>query len=763
MRKRLAIVGHSEEGLSLIPLLEANPDVEICAVLTPEPDAARAALARVEPNLDVRFSGRITQDPQTVLREEGLVALIDAGAPAELEALLSEAPGLGIQVTTPLIAKLLYAFGPVDASRKPDLLQTLAEILESYNLTVDWRGLLSRILQIAVGATGAERGSLMLHDPEQDELRVEVAIGIERELMSKIRVAPGEGIAGLAFQGRQAILMHGKADQQRFRTVRAREDIESAISAPLIHEGRVLGVLNLAHARERGAFDEEDLHFVEQLAALDAKIIARARDYHALVRDSAQLRAQEEVQEIFERRVPLAERLTDVCAALGRELEGGICHLYLYDREADQATLSASTARAEFLTSPLRVGPDSAIHGRVIRSRRSAVLSERLDDRTACYAIVPLLSRDELLGLLSLEGLLAHESAELVRDRIHAMARMLAEALADALRENRLERETTRMTAITEAAAAMNATQESAELHRRITSSAAMILEAEHAVLRLRETSGRYQLRSYFGSAETDEQTPLFELEKRLSIEAIQQRAPLRLLDVAAREDLGDAGGAVGSTLTVPLERAGRTIGSLSLLGHAESGPFATSHFTAEDEAILRRFAEHASQALEQISERESARHHQRFDSLTGMPNAVHFRERLEQEIARSSGSGRPFLVLRLQIPILVDLLHGEREADGEELVLSIGQELRAVLREFDVIARTGPDTFEILIPEPEYDEISPLLGPLARRVREAIRASRVEGADDVQLEFGYARHPDDGRTASLLQVRARESRITSD
>ena len=31
----------------------------------------------------------------------------------------------GIQVTTPLIAKLLFAFGPVDATRKPDLLQTL--------------------------------------------------------------------------------------------------------------------------------------------------------------------------------------------------------------------------------------------------------------------------------------------------------------------------------------------------------------------------------------------------------------------------------------------------------------------------------------------------------------------------------------------------------------------------------------------------------------------------------------------------------------
>ena len=150
MRKRLAIVGHSDEGLGLIPLLEANPDVELFAVLTDDPDAARRGLVRVDPKYAVRSYGLIASDAQAVLRTPGLVALIDAEAPASLRGVLAEAPDRGVQVTTPLIAKLLYAFGPVDAAHKPDLLQALGEILESYNLTVDRRGLLNRILQIAV-------------------------------------------------------------------------------------------------------------------------------------------------------------------------------------------------------------------------------------------------------------------------------------------------------------------------------------------------------------------------------------------------------------------------------------------------------------------------------------------------------------------------------------------------------------------------------------------------------------------------------------
>ena len=63
----------------------------------------------------------------------------------------------------------------------------------------------------------------------------------------------------------------------------------TAISAPLIHGERVLGVLNLSHSLRRGAFSEEDRDFVARLAAIDAKIITRAEEYHRLLRDSARL------------------------------------------------------------------------------------------------------------------------------------------------------------------------------------------------------------------------------------------------------------------------------------------------------------------------------------------------------------------------------------------------------------------------------------------------------------------------------------------
>ncbi len=761
MRKRIAIAGHSDEGLGLIPLLEANPDVEICAILSDDREAAMRALSRTAPALEESFADKITIDAQSVLRTPGLVAFIDCDMSGPLREILAIAPERGVQVTTPMIAKLLYAFGPVDGTRKPDLLKALSEILESYNLTVDRSGLLNRILQIAVGATGADRGSLMLYDSEIERLRVVVAIGLERELLPKIQVSPGEGIAGRAFEDRQAILVRGRADHERYRIARERSDVESAISVPLIHDDQAIGVLNLSHSQLRSAFREEDLDFVTKLAAVDARIIARTEEYHRLLGDSARLRAQAHVREILAGSSPLPQRLSAICKHVAGELSGGICHVYLLEPELQVLHLRGSSTSLDPLAPPIELPIDGGIHGWVARHRQPVVLSQKFEDMRACFAVLPLLGRDDLLGLLSFEGANQEEPPEILKVTMAAVAEALGSELGDALRALRLEREANRTAAMTELAARMGSARDSAELHRSITSSAAVVLDAEHSILRLHDSStGRYQIRSYFGSAEPDSQGPLFEFEKQLSISAISSRAPVRVINVSARSDLPTQNIDVQSALIVPLIRDGRVQGTLSALGRADAHPLSGRSFLESDCNLLGRFAEHVQQALDQVQEREWSRHNLRFDELTGLPNSAHLTERIDEEIARSTGRDRVFALIRLEISGLRELLIEQRETEADRLVLSIAQELRAQLREFDIVARTAPDTFEVLIPEPG-EEVSALLGPLARRAREAMRREPDPNlVDRLDLEFGYAIFPEDAQTARGIQLLAAKPRV---
>jgi GGDEF domain-containing protein len=763
VRKRLAIAGHSEEGLSLIPLFEANPDIEVCAILSADRDAALATLQQLEPGQAARFEDRITDDVDAVLRTQGLVAIVDADPGRPLQERLAEATERGIQITTPLIAKLLYAFGPVDASRKPDLLKTLSEILESYSLTIDRRGLVERILQIAVGATGADRGSVMLWDEASEVLRVEVAVGIERELLPKIHIRPGEGIAGRAFQERRAILLRGKADPREFAIAREREDVASAIAAPLVYNGRCLGVLNVSHARDRNALGSEQLEFVEELARLDARILARSQEYHQLVQESGRLRMEAEVRRLLSGGEPLEDRLSGVCRWIASELGDGICQIYLRDAHGEMLLLQATSTRRDPLAQPTRLRSGEGVLGWVAQSGEPALVQSLVGGAELCFAALPLSAREGLSGVLWFEAAFREGAPEALALRLRTASAALAEELGSALRELRIEQRATKMGAIAEVAARMSATEELGELYRTITTSAAMVLESEHAILRLQDpASGRFQIRSYFGSADTDAQGPLFSLEKELAVEATQAREPLRARDLDQRPELARYQTGVVCAVVQPLVREGEVMGTLSVLGRTTAGPLGAESFGDEDVELLARFSEHGQRALIHVQDRERVRHSQRFDELTGLPNAGQLRQRLEEEVARSAGRGRPLAVLRVRVAGLASLIASQSRAEGDALVLSLAQELRAHLRDFDVLARTAPDTFEIVVPEPDED-VSGMLGPLARRVQDALRRDiGEEQRAQLELEFGYALYPDEGASAATLLEKARGARIRS-
>jgi len=281
MRKRIGIFGATDEALALIPLLLANPGIEIVRVWGDNVERLRARLPHLDPGLAEILEHALTGDV-AAFSSESLQVVVDAASQGSYAECVAESARSGVQIVTPLTARLLWAYEATTGNHKAELLQTLHEVVESYNLTIDPDELFKRMLEIAIGVTGAEGGSLMLLDEAGDELRVRVAVGIEPELWTKIRVRLGEGIAGrVAAEGRP-LRLRGKADRERFHIVRERLDVESALSVPLIHDDRIVGVLNLHHSARPEAFSESDLEFTEELARLDAEIIARAQEHEVL-------------------------------------------------------------------------------------------------------------------------------------------------------------------------------------------------------------------------------------------------------------------------------------------------------------------------------------------------------------------------------------------------------------------------------------------------------------------------------------------------
>jgi len=600
----------------------------------------------------------------------------------------------------------------------------------------------------------------MLWDAHERVLRVAVALGIEEELIAKIRVRAGEGIAGRAFAAERAVLLNGKADHTRWQIVRERDDVESAISAPLVHQSRVLGVLNLSHARHQNQFTEEDLAFVEELARLDARIIARAEELHGILRESASLRVESQLRRVLSRAEPLPARLTAACALLADGLRGGTARLWLCE-PAEPGTvgpepaavpstglaLQASSTRVDPLGGRERLAPGQGLPGRAAAERRALFLAGRAPDTELCSAALPLLAGDELLGALEVSG--AGDLAGELPDRLTAAALGLAEELAAQLRTARLERDARRNDRLGAAAAALAGCEDARALWDLVASSALTLLEAQDAVLRLRDPeSGRFRIVAWSGIGQW-RRAPLAELERRLATEAMRTRKLVRVADLSSEPALAEHAVGVATAMIAPLLREGQPAGSLSVLGKVPEEPLLGDRFAPADEAVLERLAQHAQAALAAFREPERPD----LDTATGLPTARLLRERLEEELARSRFRGHRLVLLELRAAGLAP--EARPAAAAERIAGALARALRGALRPFDVLARTAPERFAALVPEPEQ-EPQALLAELCRRAREVLAG---HGAP-VQLQVGYAVFPDDAVDAEGLEARAGEARL---
>ncbi len=157
MRRRLGIWGASEEALRLLRLLSANPDVEVGRIFDRDASAALDRARSLGTALAHHVAPLIVDDVEAFFAEERYDAIIDATG--DFARFVPAGPRAAIQVVTPLTARLLWGYGVAPRDRKAELLQALHEVVESVDLTVATDELFERMLEIAVGVTGAEGGS----------------------------------------------------------------------------------------------------------------------------------------------------------------------------------------------------------------------------------------------------------------------------------------------------------------------------------------------------------------------------------------------------------------------------------------------------------------------------------------------------------------------------------------------------------------------------------------------------------------------------
>lgn len=756
MRRRLGIWGASEESLRLLRLLTGNPDIEVNRIYDADVSAALERARRLGEDLAHQIAPILVDDIAAFFAEQDFDAIIDSDGD-----FANHAPGgtrTPLQVVTPLTARLLWGYGIAARDRKAELLQALHEVVESVDLTIEADELFERMLEIAVGVTGAEGGSLMLLDSDAQVLRMRVARGVEPELWPKIRVSLGQGISGrVAAEGRP-IHLRGRADRRSYDLMRERVDVESALCVPLIHAGQVLGVLNVHHATRADVFSDEDLSFMEQLAKLDAQIIARAQEHESLRTQAARYDAIREVQKILRGPALLSDRLEEFCRFMADRAGQGIAHLYL--KEADGSLRMAATSlTGGGFGGEYRLEPGAGVDGEAVRLQRATLLHH--EDGRLGYAALPLLAGTQLVGLLSVQAGRQAEQSKRTPENWQEIAAAAAETIARTDREARLATRAERINAINETSIRMLSCSEPNEVARLATSSAAMILEADHAILRLQDpTTRRYSIRSYFGAAEGSAQESLFKLDKAVTVDAIRRRAPHLIQDASLDPNLSELSDEMRSVLTAPIKRSGEVIGTVSIYDKVALDRFFASRFDDEDLQVFGRFIAYVERALDHALSHRENQQHRNFDEETGLPNLSYLEKRLQEEVSRAAGRENALALCVCRLENRDELIAEAGAAHMGRVINCLAESMHTHLRDFDVLARIDKDEFAVLMPEPGRTPGERVF-ELARAVADAV--SKDEALNQpvrVGLAFGYGVHPADGTDKSALLDHARKPRI---
>jgi len=180
---------------------------------------------------------------------------------------------------------------PSSLDRK--MLLSLVETSQAINCELNRSEVFERIVTHATNVLNAAGASLLLLDSEREQLVFQTATGPGSDQLVNERFDVDLGIAGQAVRNRRAVRVDDvRQNRNFFAGIDEKTEIktQSLLAAPLIHQDRVLGVLEVVNPLGKRRFTDHDVALLKVFANLASAAAANVQAYDRVAKDARGLR-----------------------------------------------------------------------------------------------------------------------------------------------------------------------------------------------------------------------------------------------------------------------------------------------------------------------------------------------------------------------------------------------------------------------------------------------------------------------------------------
>jgi phosphoserine phosphatase RsbU/P len=280
-----------------------------------------------------------------------------------------------------------------------DTLLVLNEVGREANSILDVEELLRRAAELVKRVINYQILGILLYDESTNVFRHRLDVKYGQSAQGKLRVTPNEGIVGAAISSGHPVRVSDVTLDSRY--IMVNPETRSELAIPMIHKGRVVGVLDL-ESPQTNYFTEDHVQTLMILGAHLAVSLENARLYEQLARDESRMEreliAAQRLQNALLRPVPTVDFGLDIAARIlsARQVCGDLYDFLSYGTQQLGVALgdvsgkgSAAALYGAVATGILRsLSPHKLQPAELLRQLNQLVSDRRVEGRymTFCFA-----------------------------------------------------------------------------------------------------------------------------------------------------------------------------------------------------------------------------------------------------------------------------------------------------------------------------------------------------------------------------------------